>query len=91
MKPIRFSAHALDQAAHRGATVGEVVTTVREEPWRPADRGRFEAAREFVYNADWNGTRHGMKRVRPIFAERTSEIVIVTVYTYYYSDGEAQE
>ena len=69
----------------------EVVTAVREGRWRQADRGRFEAAGEFVYNGDWNGTQYSMKRVRPIFAERADEIVVVTVYTYYYSDGEAQE
>ena len=31
-----------------------------------------------------NGRRFATKQVRPIFAEEATEIVIVTVYTYYF-------
>jgi hypothetical protein len=34
--------------------------------------------------AFWNGTFYATKRVRPIFVEDRAEIVVVTVYTYFF-------
>lgn len=53
-------------------------------PWQPTHHGRWEAARDFSYNDDWNGTYYANKRVRPIFVEDATEIVVVTVYTYFF-------
>lgn len=33
---------------------------------------------------EWNGKYYSIKMLRPIFIEETAEIVVVTVYTYYY-------
>ena len=44
----------------------------------------MEASHDFAYGAAWNGIFYATKRVRPIFVEETSEIVVVTVYTYFY-------
>lgn len=38
----------------------------------------------FENNAEWNGTYYATKRVRPILVEEPDEIVIVTVYTYFF-------
>ena len=32
----------------------------------------------------WNGVFYATKRVRPIFVEEVAEIVVVTVYTYFF-------
>jgi hypothetical protein len=84
VKSVRLSAHARDQARHRGATQDEIMQTIRDGSWLPAERGRFAASWEFAYNADWNGQHYRTKRVRPVFADEPDEIVVVTVYTYYY-------
>lgn len=39
---------------------------------------------ELPLHAVWNGRRYGVKQVRPVFVEETKEIVVVTVYTYYF-------
>jgi len=39
---------------------------------------------EFPFQAIWNGRRYAVKRVRPIFVELELEILVITVYTYYY-------
>jgi hypothetical protein len=84
-KPIRLSHHARGYLARRGFTEAEVAETIRLERWRPTSHpGRWEAAREFGYNSDWNGTYYATKRVRPIFVEEASEIVVITVYTYFF-------
>ncbi len=81
---IRFSGHALDQLSRRGATEGEVIQAVRGAEWEAADRGRLECRYNFAFDAEWNGTYYTTKQVRPIFVEEGSEIVIVTVYVYFF-------
>ena len=83
MKPIRLSAHALSYTAKRGFTVAEVEDTIRSGQWEPAELGRVECRKTFPFNREWNKRIYANKEVRPIFAEETDEIVVVTVYTYY--------
>ena len=86
MKPVRLSSHAVGYIEKRGFTREEVEETIRDSSWDPAEWGvgRLECSREFAYNQDWNGKVFATKRVRPIFVEEDLEIVLVTVYTYYY-------
>ena len=83
-KPIRLSAHARDQLTHRGVLESEIVQCIRTAEWERAAGGRLECHAEYAYNASWNGAHYATKRVRPIFVEEASEIVVVTVYAYYY-------
>ena len=83
-KPIRLSHHARGYLSRRGFTEAEVVEAIRQGHWRPTHQGRWESSREFAYNGDWNGTYYATKRVRPIFVEEATEIVVVTVYTYFF-------
>jgi hypothetical protein len=84
MKPIRLSAHARDNAKYRGATEQEVIETIRATQWGPAKGGRLECRKNFTYGKDWNGKFYATKQVRPIFVEESHEIVVVTVYAYYF-------
>jgi hypothetical protein len=83
-KPIRLSAHALGYLTRRGFTVAEVEETIRTCPWVSARGGRLEAAKDFPYHDLWNGTFYATKKVRPVFVETSTEIVVVTVYTYFF-------
>jgi hypothetical protein len=83
-KPIRLSEHARGYLARRGFTEQEVEDTIRTRPWTVARGGRFEASMEFPYHDLWNGAFYATKRVRPIFVETPTEIVVVTVYTYFF-------
>ncbi|MDR5695620.1 MAG: hypothetical protein QN121_10150 [Armatimonadota bacterium] len=69
---------------YRGATEQEVVETIRTAPWIPAELGRLECRKDFVYAQEWNGRFYATKQVRPIFVEEIDEIVVVTVYVYYF-------
>jgi hypothetical protein len=84
MKPIRLSAHALGYLMMRGFTVAEVEETIRTSPWGKAELGRLECRKDFPFNAEWNGHRYATKQVRPIFVDEPEEILVITVYTYYY-------
>jgi len=68
----------------RGFTVAEVEDAIRTMPWQPAELQRFECRKDFAYGKEWNEQLYTTKQVRPIFVEEVSEIVVVTVYTYYF-------
>jgi hypothetical protein len=84
MKPIRLSGHARDTMRYRGASEEEVVETIRSASPEPAEAGRLECRKDFTYGRLWNGKWYATKQVRPIFIEEPDEIVVVTVYVYYF-------
>lgn len=84
MKRIRLSAHALGYTDRRGFTPEEVVQTIRSSPWEPAEFDRLQCRKDLPFGKEWNGQVYSTKQVRPIFVEHQTEIVVVTVYTYYF-------
>lgn len=84
MKPIRLTKHAQGYFERRGFTVEEVEEAIRSGIWQPAEQGRLECSVEFEFGKDWNGRRYKRKKVNPVFVEEESEIVVITVYTFYY-------
>lgn len=72
-----------EQLPFRGATEQEVNEAIRTSPWQPAELGRLECRRNFVFQQEWNGAWYPTKQVRPIFVDEPEEIVVVTVYVYY--------
>ena len=84
MKTVRLSGHARDQLSSRGVTETEIVEAIHNETWQPAAVGRLECRKDFPFNQEWNGTVYAVKQVRPIFVDEPDEIVVVTVYSYYF-------
>ncbi len=84
MKPIRLSKHALGYIAKRGFDVAEVEAAIRACPWGKAELGRLDCRKNFAYGREWNGKVYPTKQVRPVFVDETEEIVVITVYTYYF-------
>lgn len=85
MKAIRLSGHARQNMVSRGSTETEIVETIQTAPWGPADHDRLECRKNFPYGQEWNGRTYATKQVRPIFVEKLDEIVVITVYVYYFS------
>jgi hypothetical protein len=52
--------------------------------WQPAESGRLECRKDFPYEKEWNKRYYKIKQVRPIFMEEAKEIIVITVYTYFY-------
>jgi hypothetical protein len=84
MKPIRLSAHALSYTARRGFTIAEVEEAIQGSAWETAELGRQQCRKDFSFGREWNGKIYATKQVRPVFVEETAEIVVITVYTYYF-------
>lgn len=83
-KTIRLSGHARKQLLFRGATEAEVREAIQREFWQVAELGRLECRRNYRFRSEWNGIFYETKQVRPIFVEEKDEIVVVTVYVYYF-------
>jgi hypothetical protein len=84
VKPIRLSNHALRYAIKRGFTIAEVEEAIRTNPWGTAELGRLDCRKNFSYGKEWNGKVYATKQVRPVFVEERGQIVVITVYTYYF-------
>ncbi len=83
-KPVRLTKHAAGYRTIRGFSFGEVETAIRNGTWRPAAHGRMETDLDTEYDSDWNGRHYETKAIRPIFVDEPEEIVVITVYVYYY-------
>lgn len=83
-KPIRLSGYAAGYRERRGFAPDEVEAAIRGSEWEPARGDRIEASIDLPFGSDWNGRRYATKRVRAVFVDEPDEIVVVTVYTYYF-------
>jgi hypothetical protein len=83
-KPIRLSEHARQQLRFRGAKEEQVIEAIETETWQTAELGRLECSKDFVFSSEWNKKYYGIKKVRPIFVDEPDEIIVVTVYVYYF-------
>jgi len=84
LKPIRLTAHATEQCVERGATEAEVRYAIEHGVREPAKRGRWTCRHNFQYDAEWQGRHYAIKQVAPIIVEAQNEMVVVTVYTFYF-------
>jgi hypothetical protein len=84
VKSIRLTAHAVEQCAERGATEEEVREAVQQGVRELAKRGRFMARLNFQYGAKWQDRVYAIKQVAPVAVEDQNEVVVVTVYTFYF-------
>jgi hypothetical protein len=84
VKPIRLSKHALGYTATRGFTVAEVEEAIRTCAWGAAELGRLDCRKDFPFGQKWNGSTYATRQVRPVFVDEPEEIVVITVYTYYF-------
>jgi len=68
----------------RGFEVAEVEQAIESESWETADFGRLQCRKSFPYGREWNGKKYETKQIRPVFVEEENELVVVTVYTYFF-------
>ena len=69
MKPIRLTAHAVEQRVERGASETEVREAIKRGIREPAKRGRFMHRLNFQYTARWQDKFYAIKQVAPVVAE----------------------
>jgi hypothetical protein len=83
-KPIRFSNHSIEQCLERGVTEEEVIDAIRNGAKEFAKKGRYVSKQNFQYNDYWNDSFYPIKQVAPVWVEEENELVVVTVYSYFF-------
>lgn len=84
MKQIRLTKHAREQARERGASEAEVREAVAKGSREPAKRSRELCRYNFTFGKTWQGQAYAVKQVAPVIKEEANEIVVITVYTFYF-------
>jgi hypothetical protein len=84
MKPIELDDHTRSRMALRGADEEEVVAAIREAKWEGARKKRFQCRKSFPYGKQWNGKTYNTKQLKVIFEELENEIIVDTVYVFYF-------
>ena len=84
MKKVRYSYHALGQMQERGVTEREVEESLLKGERVPAKKGRHAYRLNFQYNQNWFGKIYAMKQVLSIVKEEDNQIVVITVYVFYF-------
>jgi hypothetical protein len=83
MKPIRLSKHAYGYTLRRGFSVDEVQEAIRNSTWKTLGTNQFQCQYTVPFQQEWNGKLYATKQIKPIFVERSAEILVITVYTHY--------
>ena len=83
-KQIRFTRHATDRMAERGASADEVTQAIREGARETVREGRHRFRLNLQYGALWQGKYYAIKQVAPVSVEEADAMVVITVYTFYY-------
>jgi len=84
MKRIRLTNHAREQARERGASEAEVRHAITRGSRLPAKHDRELCRYNFPFDKDWQGRHYRIKQVAPVIKEGPKEIVVITVYTFYF-------
>ena len=84
MKPIRLTWHAREQCSERGATEAEVRQAIEQGSREPAKLGRELCRFNFPFGRSWQGNIYAIKQVAPVIKEDADEIIVITVYTFYF-------
>jgi hypothetical protein len=84
MKPVRLSKHALGYTISRGFTPAEVEEAIQTCLWGNVELGRRDCRKDYPFGKEWNGKVYATRQVRPVFVEEATEVVVITVYTYYF-------
>jgi hypothetical protein len=73
-----------NSALNVARTESEVNKAIRDGTHRPAKSGRIQYWFNFDYNDFWQGNFYAIKQVAPVIKEEQEEIVVITVYTFYF-------
>jgi hypothetical protein len=84
VKPIRLTKHAREQCVERGATEAEIIESICKGTREPAKHGREFCRFNFSFSKKWQDKFYAIKQVAPVIKDEANEIVVITVYTFYF-------
>lgn len=79
VKPVVFTDHARDRVVLRGTTEEDVIRAIQ-----------ILYRLTVEYRREWDGRYYAVQQVAPVVDELPDRFVVVTVYTFYFQEGEAR-
>lgn len=87
-KLIVFTSHALQRIKERGTNESNVREAIRIGEREQAQRGCYLYRLNLEFKRIWDGRYYGVQQVAPVVKEEDDEVVVITVYTFYFQEGE---
>ena len=87
-KPIVFTNHARQRLKERGTDEESVREAIRIGESEPARRGFVLYRLNQEFKKKWDGRYYGVQQVAPVVKEEEDRIVVITVYTFYFQEGD---
>lgn len=87
-RPIVFTQHARERMRERGVREEDVRSAIRIGQREPAQRGLVQFRLNLEFKDEWDGRYYGVQQVVPVVAEEGGCSVVVTVYAFYFQEGE---
>jgi len=72
----------------RGAREEDVREAIRIGQREPAQRGLFLYRLNVEFKREWDGRYYGVQQVAPVVAEEEERLIVVTVYTFFFQEGD---
>ncbi len=83
-KHIKFTDHSLQRIAKRGTSKEEVIDAILTGLREPAKGNKLICRLNVPFNKIWIDTIYSIKQVAPVIVEEDTEIIVITVYTFYF-------
>ena len=74
----------------RGAREEDVRAALRLGHREPAQRGLVLYRMNVEFKREWDGRYYGVQQIVPVVDEEAERIVVVTVYTFYFQEGDSR-
>jgi len=87
-KPIIFTSHARQRMKERGESEESVREAIRIGQREAAQHGCFLHRLNLEFKKIWDGRFYGVQQVAPITKEEEDKIIVITVYAFYFQEGE---
>lgn len=81
---IKFTKHALKRIEKRGTSKEEVIEAIETGNREPAQENKIMCKLNLPYNSIWMESFYPIKQVAPVIVEEGDEIIVITVYTFYF-------
>ncbi len=81
---VRLHPHAQARLDERGATVEEVIATVKDGETFPAKFHRTGFRRNYTFHGLWRGRRYHTKQVEAFAVRETAGWLVITVVVKYF-------
>jgi Domain of unknown function (DUF4258) len=88
IKPIVFTNHARQRLKERGTNEESVREAIRIGEAESARRGLVLYRLNQEFKKKWDGRYYGVQQVAPVVKEEDDRLIVITVYTFYFQEGD---